>query len=482
MKNSLAIGLFGFRALPARLSLLRWFLFLSAFLVIEIQSQSLKPWAQNPWYWEYQGKPVLLVGGSDDDNLFQWPRERLIEQLDRISSAGGNYIRNTMSDRKDRGFELYPFKEIAKGHYDLDQWNDDYWERFETMLRETAKRSIFVQIEIWDRFDYTDSGGSNRWQIHPYNPKNNVNYTFATSGFAKNYPDHPGANKQPFFYTTPDQRNNVIVLKYQRKFVDKMLDISLRYDHVLYCMDNETKAQPEWGAYWAGIVKSRANQEGKQVFVTEMWDDWNLKAERHRQTFDHPELYGFVDVSQNNHNSGRKHWDNFLYVKNYLSKLPRPINTTKTYGATGNKFGHTDQDAIERIWRHLLGGAASVRFHRPDSGLGIHEKAVACIQAVRWVEKEVPFWDLSPALDRIHTLEPNQAYAASWDERALVVFFTGQHEVTLKSHDPSANRTIQWIHVDSGLKDSSYRYEGGIQTYLKPPGKGNWVAVIREKK
>ena len=454
--------------------------FIAAFSASQSQSQGLQPWSENQWYWEYQGKPVMLIGGSDDDNLFQWPTERLVEQLDRIGAAGGNLIRNTMSDRKDKGFELYPFKQIEEGHYDLDQWNDAYWNRFETMLRETAKRSIIVQIEIWDRFDYTDSGGSNRWQIHPYNPKNNVNYTYATSGFAKNYPDHPGANKQPFFYTTPQQRNNAIVLKYQRKFVDKMLDISLRYDHVLYCMDNETKAQPEWGAYWANLVKSRARKDGKKVFVTEMWDDWNLKAEPHRQTFDHPELYDFVDVSQNNHNSGRKHWDNFLFVKNYLSKQPRPINTTKTYGATGNKFGHTDQDAVERIWRHLLAGAASVRFHRPDSGLGINDKAVACIKAARLVEEEVAFWNLSPAMDRIQTQGPNHAYAASLDKETLVVFFTGQHEITLKGKRKSMNRTIKWIDVDSGVENASYRYEGLNQVTIKPPVKGNWVAIIRE--
>ena len=112
-----------------------------------------------------------------------------------------------------------------------------------------------------------------------------------------------------------------------------------------------------------------------------MWDDWNLAAERHKRTFDHPELYDFVDVSQNNHNKGQKHWDNFLHVRKYLAGQPRPMNTTKTYGATGNKFGHTDQDAIERFWRHLLAGAASVRFHRPDSGLGLNDKAVACIRA-----------------------------------------------------------------------------------------------------
>ena len=80
-----------------------------------------------------------------------------------LAEAGGNVIRNTMSDRKDKGFEVYPFLQLQNGKYDLDQWNPEYWERFDRMLRETAKRGIFVQIEVWDRFDYTDSGGSDWW-------------------------------------------------------------------------------------------------------------------------------------------------------------------------------------------------------------------------------------------------------------------------------------------------------------------------------
>lgn len=107
-----------------------------------------------------------------------------------------------------------------------------------------------VQIEIWDRFDYVDQD-EGRWQIHPYNPRNNVNYDYDQSHFAKDYPDHPGANKQPFFFTTPKQRNNKVVLEYQQRFVNKLLEHSLRYDHVLYCMDNETNGDEEWSRYWA---------------------------------------------------------------------------------------------------------------------------------------------------------------------------------------------------------------------------------------
>ena len=438
---------------------------------------ALQPWQENPWYWSSAGNPVLLLGGSDDDNLFQWPQEQLIAQLDRLTAAGGNVIRNTMSDRKDKGFEVYPFKQLDNGKYDLSRWNDEYWERFERMLSETAKRRIFVQIEIWDRFDFTDNRGSNRWQIHPYNPSNNVNYTFDESGFAKRYPKHPGANDQPFFFTTPKQRNNQVVLQYQQRFVNKMLDHSLKFGHVLYCMDNETNGDEEWGRYWAKFVKQRAGAE-KKVCVTEMWDDWNLAAERHKRTFDHPDLYDFVDVSQNNHNKGQEHWDNFLHVRKYLSGKPRPMNTTKTYGATGNKFGHNDQDAIERFWRHLLAGAASIRFHRPDSGLGLNDKAVACIRAARKLESLIPLWSVEPSLELLAGCDPNEAYVAARQGHAYVVYFPSGGEVELDVTHSNQSFDVRWINIDVGQPGPKSEIQGGGQVVLKSPGKENWVAAI----
>ena len=50
-----------------------------------------------PQYWEYIGEPLMLLGGSDEDNLFQL--SGLQEQLDLLVSVGGNYVRNTMSSR-----------------------------------------------------------------------------------------------------------------------------------------------------------------------------------------------------------------------------------------------------------------------------------------------------------------------------------------------------------------------------------------------
>lgn len=445
---------------------------------VEGTSSGLQPWAKNPWYWSYRGEPVLLLGGSDDDNLFQWLEIDLIAQLDRLAEAGGNVIRNTMSDRRDKGFEVYPFRQRDDGAYDLNEWNAEYWQRFERMLNETAKRQIHVQIEVWDRFDYTDSGGADRWQLHPYNPRNNINYTAEQSGLAERYPDHPGANRQPFFFTTPKQRNNEVVLAFQQRFVEKMLDHTLRYDHVLYCMDNETSGEEEWGRYWAQFIKERASRQGKRVYVTEMWDDWNLASPMHKRTFDHSELYDFVDVSQNNHNHGDKHWENFLYVREYLSKQPRPMNTTKTYGADGNKFGHSDQDGIERFWRHLLAGAASMRFHRPDSGLGLNERAVAAIRAARKLESKIPLWTVKPANELLSDREPNEAFLAAGDDGTLAIYFPAGGKVQVNRQAPDGTLVAHWINIDSGQWGPVANVTAGGAIALEPPGHGNWAAAI----
>ena len=211
-------------------------------VAVEGSTNSIQPWAENPRFWQYRGEPIWLLGGTVKDNLFQIPD--LEAHLDLLVEAGGNYIRNTMSDRPDKGFEIKAFTRDAAGQYDLSRWNEAYWERFETMLQLTAARQIIVQIELWDRFDHSQSN----WETDPFNPKNNTNYTHEASTLAPDYSSHPGANKQPFFYTVPQLQNNQVVLPWQQAFIDKILSISFSFDHVLYCIDNETSGDPAWVA------------------------------------------------------------------------------------------------------------------------------------------------------------------------------------------------------------------------------------------
>lgn len=459
------------------------FLFALSFLMVSITQcadqkgdNRIQPWPENPWFWQYKGKPLMLLGASSDDNPFQWPEEMLIPHLDSMHAIGANYVRNTMSDRKDRGFELYPFRRLENGKYDLNQWDDAYWQRFDFFLRETAKRDIIVQIEVWDRFDYARTN----WPPHPYNPMNNVNYTEEESTLDTDYPDHPGRNFQPFFFTTPLQRNNEVLLKYQRSFVEKMLTYSLNYDHVLYCMDNETSAEEAWAVYWAELILEKAAAAGKKVLVTEMWDSWDLKSEHHKRTFDHPGRYGFCDVSQNNQQKGQVHWDNFQWVRNYISTQPRPLNTVKTYGSDTGPHGNT-KDGIDRWWRHVIGGVASARFHRPPSGLGLSELSIASVKVAREIEKKVKFWDLIPGNELLSDREENEAFLTSQEGKAYVVYFTNGGSVGLDLTSYNKEFNLQWYHVRNGKAEKADKIKGGQIASLTAPGEMEWVALITRR-
>jgi hypothetical protein len=437
----------------------------------------IRPCEGNPRYWQYKGNPVLLLGGTKDDSLFQLPHLR--EHLDALKSVGGNYIRNTMSDRPDHDFEVYPFKKLADGKYDLNQWNDEYWTRFENMLKWTAERDIIVQIEVWDRFDYVDSPDYIRWGLHPYNPKNNVNYSFEESGLKATYTKHPGQNEQPFFFTVPALQNNQVLLPYQMAQVDKLLSLSLAYGHVLYCMDNETSGDPQWAKFWALHIRKRAAEAGVSVQVTEMWDQWDIKGGHHKETFDHPELYSFIDVSQNNHNRSQQHWDNLQWVREYIASQQRPINTVKIYGADGGRFG-SSRDGQERFWRNILGGCASTRFHRPDSGLGLSDIAQSHLRSMRLLTGELDIFRCTPDARsrRLGDREDNEAYLTCIDGQQYAVYFPDGGDVTLDLTSVKGDFTVRWLDILHSRWTDQDRAKGGKPVRLQSPGRGHWACLV----
>lgn len=425
--------------------------------------------SEHPAYWNYRGQPVLLLGGSVEDNLFQIPD--LEAHLDLLQSVGGNYVRCTMSCRDDGN--VWPFKEVAPGRYDLDQWNEVFWERFERFLHLTAQRDIIVQIELWATFDYY----RDIWERNPFNPKNNVNYSAEETGLPTVVNSHPTRTENNFFWSVPAERNQPTVLRYQRRFVDRILEHALPYGNVLYCMDNETSVTPEWGWYWSRYIRSRAGGDHLEVQTTEMWDPWDLANAMHNATFDHPEVYSFVDISQNNHQKGQAHWDNLAKQRARIARAPRPLNNVKIYGADSGRFGNS-QDGQERFWRSIFGGCASARFHRPDSGLGLGEIAQANLRSARLLTDRLQVFTCRPALELLADREPNEAYALSRKGDATAVYFPAAGEVILKLDGMSGAVRLEWLEVATSKWSAPETKTAGETLRLKTPGAGQWIAYV----
>jgi hypothetical protein len=446
----------------------------------------IQPYKANPHYWQYKGQPVLLLGGSKDDSLFQIPD--LEEHLDLLASVGGNVIRNTMSDRKDHDFEIYSFKQLESGKYDLNQWNTEYWERFHTLLKLTKARDIIVQIEVWDRFDYGDIRVPQNWIPNPWNPANNINYTSEETGLATSYPDHhPSRDRQPFFHSIPtmekyDPRLDV-VRSFQEAYVNKLLSISLDFPNVLYCMNNETSTAPEWGEHWINFIKNKAQEKGVTVYCTDMFDDFHRGAESAKLPIieGNPQTYDFVDVSQvNSRTFNEDHWNNVYWFAEKLRHLNRPLNNTKIYSDGEKSFGTgTPVDGVERFWRNLIAGCASCRFHRPDSGIGLNPISQACIRSARKAESRIKFWDTRPNLELLSNRESDEAYLSANPGKAYLLYFTDGGNVGLNLQNQSGSYKLEWIEISSGeWKGEPLEIDAGSVVQIDAPSSGGWVATI----
>lgn len=439
-------------------------------------ADAIRPYAKNPFYWQMNGEPVLLIGGSVEDNLYQIPN--IEEHLDLLASVGGNYVRCTMSCR-DEGDAWWFERDSKTGLYDLSEPGAEHWARFKRFVKLTAERGIVAQFEMWDRFDFA----RDCWEENPYNPKNNVNYTAEESGLAEAYSQHPGRKENPFFRSVPALENNALILGFQHRQVDQMLSITLKYGHFLYCMDNETNESPEWGQYWSNYIKAKAKDAGVTVMTTEMWDAHNLLADEHKATFDHPEIYDFVDVSQNNHQVGKVHWENPQAVRKYIvdSGHIRPINSVKIYGANTGRYGAT-RDAQERFWRNILGGLASSRFHRPPAGLGLNEIAQAHIQSMRMALEYHDIFNSEPHLDLIGDRSANEAYCSANPGVSYLVFFPDGGNVAL---DVSAAQgkalQVRWLDIGNCMWTGDVITEMSEDDQIRlvtPDEEGYWAAVV----
>jgi hypothetical protein len=411
-----------------------------------------------PHYWEYKGKPVLLLGASDSDALFNLP-DIMLPNLETLHAIGGNYIRSTLSSRNEGN--VFPFLQ-QDGVFDLDQLNPEFFARLEQSIREAEQRDIIVQIEFWDAHDVY----SRKWPVSPWNPKNNINYTADDTQLWLKVKKHHTQKIQPFFKTVPVLHNDTKVLRYQEAFIRKALEVTLPYPNVLYCIGNESRAPIEWAHYWGRFIHATASEHGVQAQVTAMWNDRLLSDPRHRRTYRHPDIFSFVEVSQNNWHRGQRHYDLLQWMRNNLSHEVggvRPMNNVKVYAQKGRPDDPTATADIpltlDRWWQNIFAGCASTRFHRaeyvekPDGtikqnyGLGLAEIAQQHIRSARLFTDAFNIFNCEPMPELLEECGDNEAYCLADLQYTYAVYFPtgGSIELLAKSNDYQ----LRWFDIET---------------------------------
>lgn len=459
-------------------------------------SDRIRPSDRNPMYWQYKGVDTLLLGGSVEDNLFQMREPE--EHLDLLQSVGGNFLRCTMSSRDDGDVWAYA-KDPDSGQYNLEAWDEEYWNRLTRFLDGTAERDIVVQVEIWATWDFYRLADG--WQRNAYNPKNTSTYTEEQSGLPSDIQFLAFERINPFFETVPELADNAFLLGIQKRFVDKLLSVTFEYDHVLYCMNNETNADPRWGLYWNRYVKDAAEKRGVPVETTDMFDYWDpsdgqvpgvlVQSEEdhpfvHRANAQfviaHPEEYSFVDISNHNAQHGQVHYETGAFIRNQVkaSGKPRPVGCDKMYGGDHKaEWAGTRQDGQERFWRNMFAGLAACRFHRPPAGLGLNELVQAHLKSMRMLTDELGVFSCEPHNDLLSDRAENAAYCLADPGRAYAVVCFGGASATLDCSSVSGDVTVCWLDIlqSSWDEPASWPTQRGLS--LVSPGEGYWAALVK---
>ncbi|MEX0780142.1 MAG: hypothetical protein WD491_12125 [Balneolales bacterium] len=440
-------------------------------------------YSDNNWYWQYKQQPVLLIGASNEDNLWNRPGDSVEAELDDLISIKQGesspimfYVRNTMSSR-DFG-NVWWFRKDDNGLYDLNTFEQEYWARFENFLKMTSRRNIIVQIEVFDRFDFARGTWANE---NPFNPANNNTYTASESGLEARYSQHPGENENLFFYSVPDLENNHVILPYQHAIVDKLMEVSLPYGNVLYCISNETNGAPEWGEYWASRIRQKAAEAGKEVEVTEMWDSREVYNDQHLSTINLHDLYTYVDISQNNHKNAQEHWDNMIASRNIISVKPRPMNNVKIYGADeGEYHGKSAEEATRRLWRNTFAGMASSRFHRPPHGIGLSTLAKTHLRSMHLFTTEFDVFNAIGHNYYINNRSSDEAYGMTNRYNQYAVYFPDDGSVNLDIQE--GNYSVHWLNIlESRWQNSTDVTTDGSEITLSTPAEGQWVVLVKRE-
>lgn len=454
--------------------------------MLKKDGDKIRPFSDNPRYWEYSGSPIVLIGGSEDDNLFQWPESELQDQLDLLASLGGNFVRNTMSDRdtvQHSDPDVYAFGQTGSGKYDLGTWNSEYWDRLERFLTETARRDIVVSLELWDEWDHY----GDRWDAHPWNPANNVNYTASGTTLETSWDPNPKDTPNPLFRTIPSLNDDSVVLEYQEQYIQKILSITLRYDHILYIITNESHSPKVWSDYWAQIIHEEADAKDEEVYVADMRADGTIQP-----ALDH-EWFNFTEVSQHSVVNAENHYDLIVDSWKQLSNDSMPLNSVKQYGCS--------EEGAASLWRCIFAGQAAARYHRgPDRncnwGLGLNSKAQAHIESLRLITDKIDVFNAEPHQVVDHLISDrhnNEVYLMANPGRVYALYFPKGGSIKLDVSSVSGNVQVEWLDIEARewystevLVGPEIRLETPdfnsiirrLKRVLLPDYGDHWVAVI----
>ncbi len=138
----------------------------------------------------------------------------------------------------------------GKSRFDLEQYDENYFERLRTRVGAAAKRGVYVSIMLFE--GWALRFGRDGWKTHPFNPHNNVN------GIDGDL-NHDGKGLEIYTLASP------AITRLQEAYVRQVIDTVNAFDNVLYEISNENGMySTEWQYHLIRFIHRHEASKPKQ--------------------------------------------------------------------------------------------------------------------------------------------------------------------------------------------------------------------------
>ncbi|WP_020527697.1 hypothetical protein [Flexithrix dorotheae] len=242
--------------------LFTFFLFF-IFASFQITAQTVELNPENPHYLNYKNQPVILITSAEHYGAVLNLDFDYETYLKTLGDEGMNYTRiftgvyveepgafniknNTLAPKPNR--VITPWKRSGTPGYanggnkfDLDQWDEQYFNRLKDFLKTAEANNVIVEITFFSSI-YRESG----WEISPLHPENNVN--------GINHKDYKTVH-------TPDNGKKA---DYQQKMVSKIVKEVNEFDNIFFEIQNEPWSDQKATGYYINPFDKKSDQDWKR--------------------------------------------------------------------------------------------------------------------------------------------------------------------------------------------------------------------------
>jgi len=248
--------------------------------------QPLRLNAENPHYFEFRGKPTVIITSGEHYGAvlnLDFNHKRYLETLaqDRLNGTrtfSGAYCEapgafnisdNTLAPKAGRLIAPWARSDqpgYANGgnKFDLTRWDEAYFRRLKDFMHEASRRGIIVEMNLFCPF-YEES----MWKLSPMNALNNVN--------------NAGAIPRTNVYTLDKDGG---LLRFQEEMTRKIVTELQGFDNLYYEICNEPYfggVTLEWQRHIAEVIAAAEKDLGVQHLISQ-----NVANDKARVEQPHP--------------------------------------------------------------------------------------------------------------------------------------------------------------------------------------------------